>query len=396
MSIPAYADGTNGGNNLMDLVGGFFGKMFGDSTKLTVTPPPDKKKDEEEKKSEREEWEQSQGSQGKSSEDGEEEDFWDIIRKYIDYGLKKIQYQIDSYQDDITAIERARDELLKPIEEELEDLDYSLSMLQYEVTLLERARDDAIKPLNKEIERLEKERDINKENIDLEEKRQALEDARHQRTIRYFNEETGQWEWMADAKAIKEAEEAYADALADFEITTLKRERDAIEDQYKEQIETLEDQEEVIERKQEDLEHERTKIEYEYGESIDPLQDALDKLQQTYDDLDKYYQRLVDAVEVPLESLTDALQKMMGAGENYVAQMEGTVKLLDALYALAPTWDAITVGDIGKYSPEQGKYGSYSTVDQSTTIIVDGITIDGSDAKTMTDILGRHRLYRNR
>lgn len=59
MSIPAYADGTNGGNNIMDLVGGFFGKMFGDSTKLTVTPPPDKKKDEEEKKSEREEWEQS-------------------------------------------------------------------------------------------------------------------------------------------------------------------------------------------------------------------------------------------------------------------------------------------------------------------------------------------------
>ena len=283
--------------------------------------------------------------------------------------------------------------MLKPIEEELDDLDYSLSMLQYEVTLLERARDDAIKPLNKEIERLEKERDINKENIDLEEKRQALEDARHQRTIRYFNEETGQWEWMADAKAIKEAEEAYADALADFEITTLKRERDAIEDQYKEQIEALEDQEEVIKRKQEDLEHEKTKIEYEYGESIDPLQDALDKLQQTYDDLDKYYQRLVDAVEVPLESLTDALQKMMAAGDNYTAQMEGTVKLLDALYALAPTWSAVTVGDIGQYSPEQGQYGSYTTVDQSTTIIVDGITIDGSDAKTMQSILGKYRLY---
>ena len=392
-SIPAYADGAKGSiTDFIAAVGGTFADYV---AKEKGTLPKDKKKDEEEekKKTEREEWEERQSSQSQSSEEGEEASFWDTIRAYIDYGLKKIQYQIDSYQDDITAIERARDALIKPIEEELEDLDYSLSMLQYEVTLLERARDDAIKPLDKEIERLEKARDINKEDLDLEEKRKALEDARYQRTIRYFNEATGQWEWMADQKAIKEAEEAYADALAEYEITALKRERDAIEDQYKEQIEALEDQEEVIERKQEDLEHEKTKIEYEYGESIDPLQDALDQLQQVYDDLDKYYQRLVDAVEVPLESLTDALQKMMSAGENYVAQMEGTVRLLDALYALAPTWSAITVGDIGKYSPEQGKYGSYSSVDQSTTIIVDGITIDGTDATTMSRILGKHRLY---
>lgn len=261
------------------------------------------------------------------------------------------------------------------------------------MTLLERARDDAIKPLDKEIERLEKARDINKEDLDLEEKRQALEDARQQRTVRYYNELTGQWEWMADAKAVKDAEEAYTEALADYEITLLKRERDAIEEQYQEQIEALEEQEEILDRRVEDLEHERTKIEYEYEQSIEPLQDALDRLQEIYDDLDKYYNRLADAIEVPTEDLTAALQEMMGAEERFVAQMENTVKLLDALYALAPTWSAIDVGDIGQYTPEQGKYASYTTVDQSTTITVDGITIDGSDARTMTSILGKRGLY---
>lgn len=181
------------------------------------------------------------------------------------------------------------------------------------MTLLERARDDAVKPLDKEIERLEKARDISKEEVDLEEKRKALEDARHQRTIRYFNEESGQWEWMADQKAIKSAEDAYNDALAEQEINLLKRERDVINDQYQEQIDAFEEQEEVLKRRQEDLEHERQKIEYTYGESIDPLQEALDRLQENYDDLEKFYNRLVDAVEVPTEDLAAALKEMASA-----------------------------------------------------------------------------------
>lgn len=270
-------------------------------------------------------------------------------------------------------------------------------MLQYEVTLLERARDDAVKPLDKEIERLEKARDINKEDLDLEEKRQALENAREQRTVRFFNEATGQWEWMADQKAIKDAEDAYNEALTNYEITLLKRQRDAINDEFQEQIDALDDQEEVLRRRQEDLEHERTKIEYEYGESIDPLQDQLDAFQQTYDDLDKYYQRLVDAVEVPMESLTEALREMTSAGSNYMAQYGKTVELLDALYAMAPTWSAVDVGDLGKYKPTAGPYGNYDQrVDQSTNVYVDGVKIEGKDAQEMKDILSKHMMYRDK
>lgn len=268
-------------------------------------------------------------------------------------------------------------------------------MLQYEVKLLERARDDATKPLDEQIEALENARDITEEEVDLEEKRQALEDARHQRTVRYFNEESGQWEWMADQKSIKDAEDAYNDALAEHEINVLKRQKEAIEAEYEAQIKALEEQEEILERREEDLEHEKTKIEYEYGEAIDPLQDALDKLQETYDDLNIFYERLVDAVELPTESLTAALQEMMSAGEQYSSQLENTVNLLNALYELAPTWSAVEVSDIGTYLPETGQYGNYNPVDQSTTVIIEGVTIEGSDARTLTGIFAKHKLYKS-
>ena len=45
----------------------------------------------------------------------------------------------------------------------------------------------------------------------LEEKRQALENAKNQRTVRVFNAETGQWEQVANQKDIQKAEENYKD-----------------------------------------------------------------------------------------------------------------------------------------------------------------------------------------
>ena len=186
---------------------------------------------------------------------------------------------------------------------------------------------------------------------------------------------------------------AYNEALAEHEISVLKQERDAIYDQYQDQIDAFDEQEEVLRRRQEDLEHERTKIEYEYGEAIDPLQDKVDALQQTYDDLDKYYQRLVDAVEVPMENLTEALREMTAAGSNYAAQYAKTVELLDTLYGLAPTWSPVEVGDLGQYKPTTSQYGRQpQNIDQSTTVYVDGVQLEGHDAQTMKDVLRKHTL----
>ena len=71
---------------------------------------------------------------------------------------------------------------------------------------------------------------------ELEEKRQAIADAQealanaqNQRTVRVYNRETGQWEWIADEKDIQKAQEnlekaqkSYQDALFDAELERLE------------------------------------------------------------------------------------------------------------------------------------------------------------------------------
>ena len=145
MSIPAYASGTTpvpvmewigqGLKSIGETVSSGISSLSkalsgatkpGGQTTGGVTIPKDPPKEEEKKE------EKSSGGSGSSSkssekeEEEEDDEFWNTIKEDIDYGLKKIQCQIEDYQNDITAIERARDALLKPIEEELEDLEYSM------------------------------------------------------------------------------------------------------------------------------------------------------------------------------------------------------------------------------------------------------------------------------
>ena len=61
--------------------------------------------------------------------------------------------------------------------------------------------------------------DVQKE---IQEKQEALENVKHQRTVRYFNAETGQWEWMENDEEIQQAQEALESAQEELE--QLKRE----------------------------------------------------------------------------------------------------------------------------------------------------------------------------
>lgn len=67
-------------------------------------------------------------------------------------------------------------------------------------------------------------RDTQQEIVDLEEKKlalqeaeQALEDAKNNKNVRVYNASTGQWELQADAKAIKDAEDAVKSAQESYE-----------------------------------------------------------------------------------------------------------------------------------------------------------------------------------
>lgn len=387
-------------------VGSFLSGVLKGNTGVggTVTIP--------EKKEEKKDDTKKTTTGGGGSAKKDEAEFWDVIQKYIEYGLKKIQYQIDERQEAITALERERDRLMKPIDKEMDELNWQIREAEYRIKMIERSRDDATKALKDQIDALKEAREIEEDEEQLEEKRlavieaeNALKDAQYDRTVRYYNESTGQWEWMADQSAVKNAEdalkdaqEAYEDALADYQITQLERQVKAIEKMYDEQAKPYQEEVDAYNRQVEDLQYQRDKIEREYATSIDPLQEAMDEIQQTYDDLEKYYSKVQDAIAVPMEDLDAALTAMQGAEANYANQFENVQSLLDTLYDLAPTWDAISAGTLG-VSAAAGAISNTNFADilnnNGQTIIINGLSVEGDGSMSLNELIAKAGIYRN-
>lgn len=133
----------------------------------------------------------------------------------------------NKYQDEIDALEKQRDAELAAIDAQI----------------------DALKKQNEEIDRAEKLEEL---RLEVMRKQDALLNARNERTVRMYNAESGQWEWIADPEKVKQAEEDLADAkknLRDYEreveldlaIEELEARKKAIEAAYQLQIETLEE-----------------------------------------------------------------------------------------------------------------------------------------------------------
>lgn len=131
------------------------------------------------------------------------------------------------YQDEIDALEKARDAELAAIDAQIE----------------------ALKKQNEEIDRAEKLEEL---RLEVMRKQDALLNARNERTVRMYNAESGQWEWIADPEKVKKAEEDLADAkkdLRDYEremeldlaIEELEARKKAIEAAYQLKIDALEE-----------------------------------------------------------------------------------------------------------------------------------------------------------
>ena len=129
--------------------------------------------------------------------------------------------------------------------------------------LLEKGEKDLkeqLKVLDDQLDELEAERKAQEESNKLQEKQEGvqnalldLQKAQTERTVRYYNEETQQWEWMADQGSVQKAQEAYDEALKDLneylagqdyearkaEIQARKEELQAQFDQYKESWDSI-------------------------------------------------------------------------------------------------------------------------------------------------------------
>lgn len=133
----------------------------------------------------------------------------------------------NKYQDEIDALEKQRNAELAAIDAQI----------------------DAQKKQNEEIDRAEKLEEL---RLEVMRKQDALLNARNERTVRMYNAESGQWEWIADPEKVKKAEEDLADAkkdLRDYEremeldlaIEELEARKKAIEAAYQLKIDALEE-----------------------------------------------------------------------------------------------------------------------------------------------------------
>lgn len=165
--------------------------------------------------------------------------------------LDALNDQKDLYDSVIRAVSKAIDDEIERLEDmykaqkemlegQLDDMDAALSavinIIDKEIESLEDAQDaldDEYQPkidaIQDEIDALEERNKKEKEEIDLQKKKAALDRAKNQKTIRIYREGVG-FVWQSDQNAIDDAQQDYNDALTDKQISDLETEKGKLED----------------------------------------------------------------------------------------------------------------------------------------------------------------------
>lgn len=156
------------------------------------------------------------------------------------------------------------------------------------------AIDEQINALKKQNEEEDRSKKLEELKLEILKKQDALLNARNERTVRQYNAATGQWEWVADAQKVKDAEEALEDAkkdLRDYErdterelaIEELEARKKAIEAAYQLKIDTWQ---KLIDELNGDVETEKALLAASRGD-----------WETYYQEMLKVYQKLLDAAQ---------------------------------------------------------------------------------------------------
>lgn len=267
----------------------------------------------------------------------------------------------------IKALEKERDALVKPVEERIKVLekerDAIIKSTEAEIDSLNELKKQRQTYWDEQIDALKKANQELKENLELQEKLDALEKAKNTK-VKIYKEGQG-FVYDVDQNAVQQAQKAldeylsqkaYEDELArleslknaeiqsyddrlkelndykdntkkiyDQQIEDLKNYKDSVKENYDEQIENLKEYKEAIQE--------------QYEEQIEIINQDIDALEKHMDELDKHKEALEehkDAVEeqyeaeiAELEAHKDAVEKAYDAEiqmwENYKQEFEDMV-----------------------------------------------------------------------
>lgn len=213
------------------------------------------------------------------------------------------------WQEKIAALQKSLlSELDSAVQKKLNDAktdrDAELDAIQAQIDALKEKNEAEDAALEME----EKRAAITEKQNDLLEKQKALLEARNERTVRTYNAKTNQWEWIADAKNVKSAEDA------------LKSAQDALE------------------KAQNDLADYNKKLQRDA--EIAALEAKKDQINAHYDALENAWSRIMDALGDPVREINDILKDI---AENATPELrEQILKNRDLFAALGIDLSAFT------------------------------------------------------
>lgn len=165
----------------------------------------------------------------------------------------------------------------------------------------EKARKAELADLDAQLEALKEARDTEADRLELEEKILAvteaqakLANAQAERNVRMYNAATGQWEWIADQKAVQSAQDQ------------LKKAQDALDKYRKDQ---------------------------DYNAAVAAIKAQQDAVNARYDELENKWKEILSSVEEPLREIADILSDVMKSGTDRQKGETGNVSSLAKLIA---------------------------------------------------------------
>ena len=296
-----------------------------------------------------------------------QEDLWKELESAIDSTIDKVKDEketaLDSLDKQLDAAQQLRDTQLEALDAQLE--------------AQEQLHNSQMSALDAQLEALQAERDAKNDQLALEEKilavqeaQSALANAQAQRTVRYFNSVTGAWEWGANAKNVKDAQEALKNAqkdLSDF--------RDDLA--YNEAIRAIEDKKNALQTAYdfivEQIKSRQSAIDAQYDATERDIKRQKSQINSAYDELTSQWQMIGASMEKPARSITEILNDIAHYGTPQMkAQIENINSLLAALGGYLTDFlgvdSAGVLGDdftsSGTFSPGDSGSGNWGSATQ--------------------------------
>ena len=181
------------------------------------------------------------------------------------------------WQEKIAALQKSLlSELDSAVQKKLDDAkadrDAELDAIQAQIDALKEKNEAEDTALAIE----EKRAAITEKQNDLLKKQKALLEARNERTVRTYNAKTNQWEWIADEKNVRSAEDAIKSA------------------------------QEALEKAKDDLADYNKKLERDA--EIAALEAKKDQINAHYDALENAWNRIMDSLDDPVREINDILK----------------------------------------------------------------------------------------